>query len=207
MFNVCPECGQYPDNKAIEPNGPFALCHYCGYRHRFKQLPLFVITGPSGIGKSTLCLELSTRTSDYVIMETDILWNDEFTKGQDNYVTYHIMWLPVAKNISQAGKPVILCGTALPEQHEQCAERRYFDKIHYLALVCEDETLANRLQNRPSWRRSGEKNFIDEMIPFNRWFKDNANRTKPPIELLDTTGRSIDCTTEQIIKWLDKHNH
>ena len=44
------------------------------------------------------------------------------------------------------------------EQHEQCIERRYFDKIHYLALVCEDETLAIGCKS-PSWRRPA-KNFV-----------------------------------------------
>jgi len=59
MFNVCPKCGIYHVNKDIDTSGPYAMCPDCGYSYRFKQLPLFVITGPSGAGKTSICMELA----------------------------------------------------------------------------------------------------------------------------------------------------
>lgn len=64
------------------------------------------------------------------------------------------MWLRLAKNIGQAGLPIILCGTSLPDQFEACPERRYFATLHYLALVCDEITLKERLRQRPAWRSS-----------------------------------------------------
>ncbi len=63
MFNVCPQCGQYSDEKTIDPQRPFAICPFCHHPHRFVQLPLFVVTGASGAGKSTIGLNL-VRTFD-----------------------------------------------------------------------------------------------------------------------------------------------
>ena len=155
MFNVCPNCGEYRADKIILPEGPYAACPNCGYQHKFLLLPLFVLTGASGTGKTTTCLALAAQSKDFVVMESDILWRDELNLSDNDYREYREMWLRVCKNISQAGKSVILCGAGVPEQFERCVERRYFSTIHYLALVCTDETLAERLRSRPAWRPAG----------------------------------------------------
>jgi hypothetical protein len=74
--------------------------------------------------------------------------------------------------------------------------------IHYLALICDDDRLRERLTARPGWRRSGSVQFLDQMIEFNRWFRENAQSTEPPIALLDTTGLSLQESTEQVARWI-----
>jgi hypothetical protein len=137
-------------------------------------------------------------------MEGDILWRDEFNKPETNYREYREMWLRVCKNISQAGKPVILCGAAVPEQFEQCIERRYFSDIHYLALVCDDEVLASHLRSRPLWRTTSSPEHIQKQIAFNRWLKNNARSTQPPMALLDITEITVDESAEAVMRWVSK---
>jgi len=55
----------------------------------------------------------------------------------------------------------------VPENLEICRERRYFSAIHYLALVCSDDTLTERLQTRPTGRDSNQSEFIKEQKLFN----------------------------------------
>ncbi|HWE61292.1 MAG TPA: hypothetical protein VHB98_06240, partial [Chloroflexota bacterium] len=74
MFAVCPGCGAYTPEKAVDPDGPWAICPACGHRHRFLQLPLFVITGPSGAGKTAVCLALAGTFTACVVLESDVLW-------------------------------------------------------------------------------------------------------------------------------------
>ncbi len=50
-------------------------------------------------------------------------------------------WLRLARQIGQAGLPVVLDGMTIPEQIEPLGERRYFSSVHYLALVCDDAEL------------------------------------------------------------------
>ena len=116
------------------------------------RLPLFVLTGASGAGKTAVCLALAAKMSECVFMESDVLWRTEFATPDDGYRAYRNLWLRVAKNINQAGRPVVLCGSAIPEQFEGCPERRYFSTIHYLAMVCDDNVLMERLLSRPGWR-------------------------------------------------------
>lgn len=205
VFNVCPGCGIYSDEKEIDPAGPFAVCPHCGHGHRFLQLPLFVLTGASGSGKSVLCLELAARMSECVFLENDIFWRAEFDTPEDNYCAFRNLCLRVAKNIGQAGRPVVLCGSVIPEQYEACAERRYFAALHYLALVCDSQTLTERLRARPDWRNSSSSAFIEKMVEFNRWIKENAHKTEPPMTLLDNTPLSVDDTVECVAQWIYRH--
>ena len=69
VFTICPQCGDYSEEKTIDTSGPFAICPSCGYAHPFKRLPLFVVTGASGSGKSTIGLALAPLLRDCILME------------------------------------------------------------------------------------------------------------------------------------------
>ena len=43
-----------------------------------KKLPLFIVSGASGVGKTTMCEILFRRETKYIVMESDILWKEEF---------------------------------------------------------------------------------------------------------------------------------
>jgi hypothetical protein len=62
----------------------------------------------------------------------------------------------------------MLCGSFSPGQFEECVEVRYFPKIHYLSLLCDDETLERSLRGRPSWWNSGSDEFIKTHQDWNR---------------------------------------
>jgi hypothetical protein len=205
MFNVCPQCGAYADEKTIDARGPFAICPGCGYAHRFERLPLFILTGASGAGKSAIGLALMSAQRDCVIMESDILWRPEFDTPEDGYRGYRNLWLRVAKNIGQAGKPVALVGSAIPEQFEPCPERRYFSEIHYRALICDDDVLVERLRARPAWRGSGEASVTATMLDFNRWLREHAATTTPPMTLLDTSRLSVAQSVAETLAWMRQH--
>ena len=202
MFNVCPQCGEYSVEKTIASIGPFAICPFCQCAHPFLQQPLFIITGPSCAGKTTVCLALVPLMEECVIMESDILWGAFPATPENNYSDYRNMWLRVAKNIGQAGRPVVLCGTAIPEQFETCPERRYFSTLHYLAMVCDDSLLRERLQHRPQWRGSGSDDVVERMVQFNHWLKEHATTTNPPMTLYDST-RSINSRDNQRCRSVD----
>ena len=72
MFNVCPGCGEYTDAKEIINPPGRAICTICGYERQFLSLPLFVITGASGSGKTTVALELVAGSNDFVVLDQDI---------------------------------------------------------------------------------------------------------------------------------------
>lgn len=202
MFNVCYNCGEYRVDKKVDPAGPFAICPLCEHAHPFRYLPLLFVCGASGTGKSTICAELTGKLDEVIMLDSDILWRHEFNTPEDNYRDFFETWLRMAKNIGQAGRPVVLFGAGCnPSNAEPCEERRYFSKTSYLALTCKDDVLAARLKARPGWRASGNDEFIAGNVKYNQ-----ALRTEPQIDTqVDTTKLSLAQSSEAVAKWVRRN--
>lgn len=117
-------------------------------------------------------------------MESDLLWNNIYNTPEDDYREYRRLWMRVCANISQIGKPVVLCGCAVPDQFENAPERIMFSEIHYIAIVCGEDELKKRMQNG---RGVTDENWIKNSVDFNKWLIENSKKTNPEIFLLDIT--------------------
>lgn len=164
------------------------------------KLPLFIVTGASCVGKSTICNELLINEKEYIVMESDLLWNDIYNTPEDDYFEYNRLWLRVCANIAQAGKPVVLCGCRAPKQLENLPERELFTKIHYLAVVCDDAVLDERMRKG---RGVSDEDWIRSSINFNRWLKQQSSENVSyPITLLDTSKISLIQAAEMLDNWI-----
>jgi hypothetical protein len=180
------------------------VCGRCGHRQPFLRLPLFALTGASGTGKSTAVTELADRLSErVVVLEQDLLWIPELQSPADDYRTFRCAWAPMVAAIAQNGRPVLLCGTVVPDQLEACPQRRFIGEIH-LALMCDHAALEGRLLERPAWREFGHDR-IDRMTEFNRWIEQHASSTTPPMTLLDTTQVDVVATAAAVRAWVLSH--
>jgi hypothetical protein len=204
MLNICANCGLYRPDKIIDPAGPSAICPECWHRHPFRLMPLFIISGASGAGKSAECHDLVGKMTDVVLLDSDILWRPEFERSHVAAPSFSETWLRVAKNVGQSGRPVALFGSGLgvPDNVEPCVERRYFTDVYYLALVCSGDALARRLRGRPEWRKTNTDEYVSRQITFNQWFQERHRDLAPPIALLDTTHSSISSTAAAVAAWI-----
>jgi hypothetical protein len=210
MFNVCEKCGMYNPAKTVLPADgssthyiAYAVCPTCGHQHTFKQLPLFIVCGASGTGKTTLLQQLSTEVTEYIPLEGDILWCPAFDNPDNHYRDFNDIWLRMAKNIGQSGHPVVVfsAGMGVPENLRNCVESRYFSNIYVLALVCNETILVERLRNRPTWRNCSE-DFIQQQVSFNRWYIDVGPTLDDPLTILDTSDISIQNTLATFKSWI-----
>ena len=60
MVEICPNCGNYDYDKTVEKSA--VTCPKCSHTWDFKKLPLFIVTGASGAGKSTTLQALHQMT-------------------------------------------------------------------------------------------------------------------------------------------------
>lgn len=198
---ICPACGDRTPEPVVD--GDELVCRDCGHRRPFRRLPLFALTGPSGSGKSTVGPALAERLADrVVVLEQDVLWTGGLRDDVDGHPAFRSTWLRLAAMIHQSGRPVVLCGTVVPPELEPLPERVLFSDIHYLALVAEPDTLAARLQARPSWREWDDQARIAEMLEFNAWLRSAAADLSPPVRLFDTTDAPRAATVDAVCDWV-----
>ncbi len=164
-----------------------------------KKQSLFIITGASCVGKSTMSKILFQRETEYIVMESDLLWNDIYNTPDDDYRNYRELWLRLCSNISQIGMPVVLCGCAVPKQFEVCNGRSSFTTIYYLAVVSEDDVLEERMRRG---RGVTDHNLIKSSIDFNRWLKDNADKTVPNIKLFNNSKLAPKEAADIVDAWI-----
>ena len=164
-----------------------------------KKMSLFSITGASCAGKSTVCNELFKNEKDYIVLESDITWNDIYNTPEDDYRAYRRMWMKLCANISQIGMPCVVCGACTPKQFENLPERELFSDTYYLAVVCDDETMMKRITKD---RKVTDENWINSSMQFNNWLKENHDKTEPKIDLIDTSNLTPEQAAEQVDKWI-----
>lgn len=203
MINVCDNCGEFRIDKKVDPVRSVAICPLCQHSQPFLQQPLYFVCGPSGSGKSAVCQLLTGQLTDVIPLDSDILWQPAFNQPEDSFRNFFETWLRMAKNIGQSGKPVLLFSAGgIPANVEPCVERRYFAEVHYLAFVCDDDVLDQRLRQRPTWRGSRDGRFIDGQLGYNQWLKQHGSAARAAIDLLDTTHLTAAETAEAVSGWL-----
>ncbi|MFN8496072.1 MAG: hypothetical protein U0350_51245 [Caldilineaceae bacterium] len=197
MAIVCQGCGGYIQ-PAVDVATQAVRCPVCAYMEPMRILPLFIVTGASGVGKTAVVPVLRRLLPDWDIFETDVLHGADWQQQRNN-------WLRVAHSIAQSGRHTILCGTMLPADVDQCDHRSFFSQIYYLNLHCDDATRAVRLRARPAWRGCDEV-FIERQRQFAAWLLEHTTTAfDPPLVTVDTTQATAEEVAVQIRDWAVDH--
>lgn len=157
------------------------------------KLPLFLVTGASGVGKSTVVSYLQHLLPMCIIFDMDITYDEksDWRIGQRN-------WLRIAKSIVEQGRHVILCGTTLPEHFADHKETSAFSAMYYINLHCDDTIRDARLTAR-HWASQ----LIDDHRNFARWLLANADTAfDPPMPTIDTGVHPPDVVATIIRRWV-----
>lgn len=132
------------------------VCPACGGHARARRMPLFVVTGPSAVGKSTVQVPLAASlAADAAVFDSDSLI-DAFGRASNGAPTdwdaVLEAWLEVAHGLAQQGRATVLLCSFEPERVERMPNRRAVGPVHHLLLDCADDVRQERLDARPPWR-------------------------------------------------------
>lgn len=177
---------------AVERRDRVLRCPRCGDEEQVPDLPLFVVTGASGTGKSTVTKPLRRQLPDCEVFETDALLHVA-ALGLD---AYRSTWLRLAHDIALNGRVTVLTGSLLPSQLETLPGRKLIGPIRFCTLDCPDAVIAGRLHGRASWRGASKETAVAEHQRFAAWLRTHVQ------PCYDTSVLSPAETAEQIAAWV-----
>lgn len=156
------------------------------------QLPLFIITGASGAGKTAVVPYLQRLLPACDVFDMDIILDP------NDWRVSHRNWFRIARSLAEQGRPVVLCGTVIPEYYTGFDEASAFSAIHFINLHCDDAVRDARLRAR-GW----SEGIIDDHRKFASWLLDNAATAfDPPMVIVDTGANTFEEVAALIAQWV-----
>jgi hypothetical protein len=195
----CYPCGKYTVKRRelINCIGTFT-CAACGYQFTKTVLPLFIVTGASGTGKSAIIEPLQHLLTEYGVFDKDQMWARDWDMAYNNFFR-------IASALAQGNKKTVIIGTIIPDMLEGLSERDLVGDIFYINLHTDDQTRRNRLTSRRNWGLPGEE-FIQEHARFATWLLTNAEtQFGYPMPTIDTTSKSPEEVAKQVAGWIETH--
>lgn len=194
MIGICSKCGDYRWNKSISEDGNRVVCPSCGFEWKFTSLPLFVLTGCSGVGKTTTAQALLQRETTYLLMDADF-----FGFMGEDYQARAEQVLNLSKNLMQSGKPVLWTMAGALEKLDRTYHRRFFRSIYYLALVCDVDDLRHRMR---VGRAIQDEEWIQRSVEHNAYLMRHDSIEGVGYDRFDITGKSVDEVADYVDSWI-----
>src|SRR5215475_5778239 len=147
----CLTCG--PDVALERRGGAVLHCPRCGTQQPVPDFPLFVVTGASGAGKTTITGPLRRALPGCEVCHADTILQVA-ALGWD---TWRNTWLRLAHDIALNGRVTVLCGSLMPSQMETLPARKLVGPIRFCTLDCRDtvtEDAIARHQRFAAWLRA-----------------------------------------------------
>ena len=199
MLGICSACGNTEWDKEV--SGNIIRCPKCGNEWKFEKLPIFFLTGCSGVGKTTTAIELQKMTDEYVIIDGDWLRNIAWPQNDEEENDLIEQVYSVSKNISQSKKPVVWTKAGGIDRLHHTYGKRFFSEIKVLALTTEPEVLKKRMAEG---RGIDDETWIQSSIDYNNYFRTHNYLGDTEFDTLDCTNATPKEVAMKVLEWLNK---
>ena len=201
MLGICQKCGNTQWDKEVQGNK--IICPKCGNCWTFKKLPVFILTGCSGIGKTTTAQELQRMTEKYVVLDMDFLYNimNHPQSLDDNYNMIE-QALSLSKNINQTGKAVVWTCAGNLEKFPRVYSARFFSDIKVLALTASPEVIRKRMMEG---RNIEDESWIQGSIDYNEYLRTHNSVEDTKYDKMDCSAETPKEIAEKVLEWLERN--
>lgn len=160
---------------------------------------MFVLSGCSGIGKTTTAIEIMKKTTDVVVMDSDVFCGVQQAINDEDYRRRIDTIEAISKNINQCGKPVLWTIAGNLDMLSASYNSRFFDEIYCLALVADTETLRKRMVDG---RGITDIDWIESSVAYNAYFKSHDSIGELKFDILNIDGRTPEQVASGVIDWI-----
>ena len=200
-MHFCTSCEAGTPHRDPVPEQGTAICTQCGTENKIPSVPLFVITGGSGCGKTAVTQGLLRKRNPYFVVDSDYLCHDRDSFGSwDNFYNFAtIVSLTLARNL----RPIVLVGGVTPSQIEKARTAAYFSAVHFLVISCNPTTQTERLKGRylHGVMKPPTPESISSALNQARFITEEAH-SRPNATVLYTTNLTRDQTISKVDRWI-----
>lgn len=197
MVDICPNCGNYGWDKAVAESK--ISCPKCGHSWGFLKLPLFVVTGASGVGKTTTVRAIQRMDRDLICLDSDLIYNIMPHEAPEDYMAQTEAMMAFARDIMQCGRPTVWARAGNIDMLDRAYGARFFSGIYVLALVCSEEELRRRMTEG---RGIDDPGWVQSSVDYNRCFMEHESIGSVPFETLDVTGLTVSGAAAAAGRWI-----
>ena len=159
---------------------------------------LYVITGPAGVGKSTISRGIAEKLDKSALIEGDDIYHQvvggyqQAWKEGNHLNTFFKVCINSIKVYLEDGYDVVFNYIINPEQIKEIRENFKEYNVKFIVLLVDEETLLKRDKERPEDCQMKERCIV-LLNSFKNKNYDNKN-------ILDTSTLSVEDTINEIIK-------
>lgn len=197
MIGICPNCGNYRWDKTVTETE--IVCPRCHHRWRYRRLPLFILSGCSGVGKTTTGQALLTRQTDFIVLDADLFYNIMPHDSDADYLRQVEQMQSHSRNLMQSGKPVLWTMAGNLDKLYQTYNCRFFSAIYCLALTCGESALRERMTKG---RGITDEGWIQSSVDYNRYFMTHNRIGEQVFETLEITDLSVNEVADRVQAWV-----
>jgi len=199
MIGTCSRCGNHEWDKEVNNN--IIKCPKCGNEWYFKRVPIFFLTGCSGVGKTTTGIELQKLTDDFVILDVDWLRNIAWPQNDDEEDDLIEQIYSLSKNISQSGKSVVWTMAGGIDRLMNKYGVRFFSSVKVLALTADSDIIRDRMTNG---RGITDEEWIKSSIDYNEYFRTHDSLGDTGFKCMDCGNQTPAYVAGRLLEWLIK---
>ena len=197
MLGICSTCGNHEWDKEVEGNK--IRCPKCGNEWTFEKLPIYFLTGCSGIGKTTTATHLQKLTDEYVILDVDWLRNIAWPQNDEEENDLIEQLYCLSKNITQSKRAVVWTMAGGIDRLEHTYGKRFFSEIKVLALTADPDVLRKRMTEGRGIEDAG---WIQGSIDYNNYFRTHDSLGDTKFDTLDCTVGTPEEIAKKVLNWL-----
>lgn len=200
MIGICVKCGNHKWDKTVKDGK--VICPECNHSWCYRALPLFILSGCSGVGKTTTAIEIMQKQTDVVVLDADIFCGVQNATTEEDYRRRVDTLESLSRNISQSGKAVLWTMAGNLDMLPTSYNTRFFSGIHTLVLTVDENALRKRMKEG---RGITDEAWIEGSVGYNEYLRTHKSLGSLEYETLDITDRSPTEVADAVIEWFKKY--
>lgn len=198
MISMCPHCGSHHWNKTATRT--HITCPACGHQWPYQQGPLMLLTGCSGVGKTSTAIALFHMQKDFSVLDGDMF----YIPDDSHLIPMLEKICNLSATFNQQSTAILWTMTGGLDCIKETYHRQFFSEIKCLALTCEPDELRRRMTEG---RGITDERWLNGSREYNAYFRTHDALGDVRFDKLDITQLTPDEAAEQVLAWMNRHLH